>query len=67
MPGYSPDLNAIETVWLVFKTRLSERAPETLEELKRIAVQEWANFSVEDIRVHIQSMPNRLAEVIRKR
>ena len=67
LPGYSPGLNAIETVWSIFKERVAKRAPETLDEIKRVAMQVWANFSLDDIRKHIQSMPDRLAEVVKRK
>lgn len=67
LPGYSPDLNIIENLWSLLKTRIADRAPQSLDEITNIAVEEWANITVEEIRAYFYSIPNRLAEVVRAR
>ncbi len=34
LPAYSPDLNIIENVWSILKTRVADRAPGNFEELE---------------------------------
>jgi len=49
-PTYSPDLNIIESLWAKWKDQIRGRAPRTLEDLKRMALEEWANISLDYIR-----------------
>ena len=67
LPANSPDMNVIETVWSLWKSRILERSPQRLEELRRIATQEWHQISVEDIRNNIKSMSDRIKAVISSR
>ena len=37
----SPNLNPIENVWQQLKVKINSRAPKSLQELKRVAIEEW--------------------------
>jgi len=66
-PSYSPDLNIIESLWAIWKDQIRDRAPQTLEDLKLIAQEEWANISLDNIRNLYRSIPNRIEAVISSR
>jgi hypothetical protein len=61
----SPDLNPIEHVWDFLGKRVRRRQlrPETLNGLRVALQEEWAQIPQD----YIQSMPNRLRDVIRAR
>ena len=40
-PPRSPDLSPIENAWSVLKRRVMQRAPRTIEQLRRHAQAEW--------------------------
>ena len=40
-PTYSPDLNIIENIWSILKTRVAERSPGSLEEIVELALEEY--------------------------
>ena len=40
-PSNSPDLNPIETLWVIVKRETERRMPKNLNELERIMVEEW--------------------------
>lgn len=67
LPTYSPDLNIIENVWSIIKTRVAERSPGSLEEIVEVALEEWSYITIEDIRAYFYSIPHRLASVIESR
>jgi len=64
-PSNSPDLNPIENIWAYWKERIRARNPSNLENLERIAFEEWEQIPREKIQSLIRSMPRRLEEVIR--
>jgi hypothetical protein len=65
----SPDLNPIEHVWDFLSRRVRRRQPrpETLNDLRVALEEEWAQITQDYLATLIQSMPNRLREVIRAR
>jgi hypothetical protein len=65
----SPDLNPIEHVWDFLGKRVRRRQPrpETLNGLRVALHEEWAQIPQDYITPLIQSMPNRLRDVIRAR
>lgn len=67
LPPNSPDINVIENVWSIWKTKVAERGPNTRDELRTIAAQEWRNLPVETIRCLIRSMPDRLGAIVSSR
>lgn len=64
LPTYSPDLNIIENMWSVLKARVHSRAPQRVRDIEEIALEEWANFQLEEIRTYFRSIPDRLRDVI---
>jgi transposase len=68
-PVNSPDLNPIEHVWHFLGKRVRRRQPrrETLNGLRVALQEEWAQIPQDYIVTLIQSMPNRLRDVIRAR
>jgi len=64
-PANSPDLNPIETIWALWKDQIRSRAPQSMEQLKRIAFEEWEKISLNIIQKIIRSIPRRLREVIK--
>ncbi|KAH0814199.1 hypothetical protein GEV33_008592 [Tenebrio molitor] len=68
-PGNSPDLNPIEHVWHFLGKRVRRRQPrrETLNGLRVALQEEWAQIPQDYIVTLIQSIPNRLRDVIRAR
>jgi transposase len=65
-PGNSPDLNPIENVWSVLKRKVHAKRPNSIRELEVAIRQVWENDITPDLcRRIIDTMPRRLAEVIR--
>jgi transposase len=68
-PPCSPDLNPIERLWHHLKSRLSlyETKPKNMDDLwNRIDI-EWNKFTKEDMIPYYESIPKRIAEVIRNK
>ena len=65
-PALSPDLNPIENVWGILARRVYAEGKQysNVDELKKAIVHVWENISLEDLRKHSESMPNRIFEVI---
>lgn len=68
-PALSPDLNPIEHVWdsLGRSVRRRNPAPEDLRELREAIQQEWDNLDHQVIRNVIESMSDRMSDVIAAR
>jgi len=70
-PSSSPDLNPIENVWRMLKQRLGKRFrkrhshPETEEELMRAAQEEWEHIPQTVLDSWVDSIPQRIKEVLR--
>jgi hypothetical protein len=66
-PSQSPDLNPIENLWHHLKLKLAkyEARAKSVHELWQRCDQEWNSFTREQCRKHIDSMPARVAAVIR--
>jgi transposase len=65
-PGNSPDLNPIENVWAWMKQQLREVHPTNLQELQQEITRLWV-LKMDDspyLKKLVESMPNRLQEVI---
>ena len=65
-PAKSPDLNAIENIWLYMKRELQKSAVDitTKNDLLREIQSMWRNIELDYIRNLYQSIPNRLNNVI---
>lgn len=66
-PAQSPDLNPIENIWGLLKTRLSVKKIKTLPELKESILEEWNKISPEETKKLVDSMRNRCISVIKAR
>ncbi|RPD70494.1 hypothetical protein L226DRAFT_470191 [Lentinus tigrinus ALCF2SS1-7] len=64
-PPNSPDLNPIEPLWGLLKTRVSaqRKSRESLDALWEVAQSVWAEISEEDLRRVMGSMPARVKAV----
>jgi transposase len=63
-PPYSPDLNPIENLWAIVKTRVEKRLARTTDELERILKEEWEALDETLLKSLAHSMPQRCAAVI---
>ena len=66
-PSRSPDLNPIEHVWDMLGRRVRRHIPDTIQNLRAAVQEEWALIPQEDIAKLIQSMPDRIREVLEVR
>lgn len=68
-PAQSPDLNPIENLWRIMKSRINKREPRvtTHEALTKALREEWDRFVAEDFRKLIESMPKRVKLCLKNR
>jgi hypothetical protein len=63
-PANSPDLNPIEYVWHLLKTRVERQHPTNLEDLKRMIAMEWVELENSTLINIIRSENQRCRDVI---
>lgn len=63
-PPNSPDLNPIENLWRLLKSRVRKRYPKTKEDLRRCIEEEWARISPQEIRRYTGNMNERCRAVL---
>jgi len=65
-PPYSPDLNPIENIWNLLKSRINARQPRplTLKDVKQAIFEEWDKITVDNIQKHVDSLPQRVQAVV---
>jgi len=63
-PAVSSDINPIENVWAVLKTRVNRRNPSNEDELRKFILEEWQNIDDDFIKTLIRTMPKRLEDII---
>ena len=63
-PPYSPDLNPIENLWGILKTRVEQRLAVTIEEVEQVLRQEWEALEPSLLANLVNSMPARCQAVI---
>jgi hypothetical protein len=66
-PGNSPDLNPIENLWSILKWQVDKQNPTNSDKLQALIMQEWAAISHNMAQKLIDSMPGRIAEVLKKK
>ena len=66
-PANSPDLNPIENLWAILKSKVAKRSPKTVPELKAVLVEEWDRIPIQTIQSLVQSMPKRLSDCIKSK
>uniref|UniRef100_A0A674DE09 Tc1-like transposase DDE domain-containing protein n=1 Tax=Salmo trutta TaxID=8032 RepID=A0A674DE09_SALTR len=66
-PGNSPDLNPIENLWSILNRRVDKQNPTNSDKLQALIMQEWAAISQDVAQKLIDSMPGRIAEVLKKK
>lgn len=66
-PAQSPDLNPIENVWSLLKYKVNKRypRPKTIFEAENALFEEWEKIDQIYINKLIESMPNRVKDVIK--
>ena len=66
-PPSSPDLNPIEPLWLLLKTRVADilGLGNSLDGLWAAVQQVWEELSIKDVRKHTSRMQDRVDEVIK--
>jgi transposase len=63
-PAQSPDLNPIENLWSILDKSVSNRKPNTAEELFNVIQNAWNALPVDLLAQLVNSMPRRVAAVI---
>uniref|UniRef100_A0A8C7FW17 Transposase Tc1-like domain-containing protein n=1 Tax=Oncorhynchus kisutch TaxID=8019 RepID=A0A8C7FW17_ONCKI len=59
--------NPIENLWLILKRRAYKQNPHIFDKLQALIMQEWAAISQDVAQKLIDSMPRRIAEVLKKK
>jgi transposase len=66
-PANSPDLNPIENVWSILKERVRKRCPQSKENLRQVAIEEWDSIPQKVIKKTVESFKKRCAQIISRR
>lgn len=66
-PPQSPDLNPIEHLWDMLEKKIRTHQITSKTMLKEVMEQEWGNITSAETTKLVQSMPKRLAEVLRRK
>lgn len=64
-PANSPDLSPIENIWRYLKRKINQRRPKNVKQLEQYLKEEWNRVPVDLVRKQVNSMPRRLAAVIK--
>jgi transposase len=64
-PSFSPDLNPIEHIWDEVERRMKTEKPKNETELKQALLRVWHNIGHDITKKLVDSVPNRLNEVIK--
>ncbi len=68
-PPQSPDLNPIEQIWKILKDSIQDRKPpvKRVEDLEGVLQEEWKRLDLEKVNDLVESLPNRISEVIKQK
>ena len=64
-PSFSPDLNPIEHIWDEVERKMRKEKPKNEFELKQVLLKVWYNIGNDVTKKLVDSVRNRLHEVIR--
>ncbi len=64
-PANSPDLNPIENIWGIVKSKMRNKRPKNADELKATFKETWASIPPQQCHKLITSMPRRIEAVIK--
>lgn len=64
-PAQSPDLNPIEHLWEMLENKIGDRRLKSKDQLKAALTTAWGQLDAQHIRNLVESMPRRLAAVIK--
>ena len=64
-PSFSSDLNPIEHLWDEVERQLKKKQPKSQNELKESLIEVWHGIELTTLKKLVDSVPNRLNEVIR--
>ena len=64
-PSFSPDLNPIEHLWDEVQRQLNKKQPKSQNKLKESPIEVWHRIELPTLKKLVDSVPNRLNEVIR--
>ncbi|CAB5362583.1 unnamed protein product [Rhizophagus irregularis] len=62
-PSNSPDLNLIENLWAIIKSKVEKRMPKNLDDLENFMIEEWENIP-ENALINFSSSMRRRCELI---
>ena len=64
-PSFSPDLNPIEHMWDEVERRMKKESPKNEKELREALLRVWRGIGVNVTKKLVDSVPNRLNEVVK--
>ncbi len=62
----SGDLSPIKNVWRILKQRVKIRKARNEDELQQYIVEEWERITIDEINKLIETMPDRINQVIER-
>ena len=62
-PSNSPDLNPIENLWAIVKSKVEKRMPKNISDLEEFMVEEWQNIP-ETVLINFSESMKRRCELI---
>ncbi len=66
-PACSPDLSPIENICCIFKWKICQRRPRTLQQMETYIRQEWDQIPTPKLQKLITSIPRHLQTVLKRR
>ena len=66
-PPQSPDLNIIEHLWCILERQVWSRypPPSRVQELEQVLMEEWLKIPLEEVKKLYDSIPRRIAAVLK--